>query len=124
MDSADRTAKPPVPQRLLKREEWPWEFVALLGAVLSLSSTIILLITQNGHTVFDWNGITLNAIVSILSVTMKATMGYALAECISQWKWILFYSKGRRRLIDFERIDEVSRGLWGSFDVLLIRGDW
>ncbi|RYP87644.1 hypothetical protein DL769_000467 [Monosporascus sp. CRB-8-3] len=70
---------------------------------------IVLLAVFNGREIFDWNGVTLNAIVSILSVSFKASLTYVIAECIGQWKWILF-SQGHRPLIDFETIDEASRG--------------
>ena len=63
--------------------------------------------------VIDWNSITVNTTVSTLSVVMKAFLMFATAECIGQWKWILFCRK-KRRLLEFEHIDSASRGPLGS----------
>ncbi|RJE21872.1 hypothetical protein PHISCL_05790 [Aspergillus sclerotialis] len=78
---------------------------------------VTLLGVYDGHPIFNWHGVTLNALVSVLSVSMKAALSYATAECIGQWKWNLF-SRGNRPLIDFERIDLASRGPLGSIRVI------
>ncbi|OBT70761.1 hypothetical protein VF21_10278 [Pseudogymnoascus sp. 05NY08] len=78
---------------------------------------VVLLATFNGKAVFTWKGVTLNAIVSVLSLAMKASLAYALAECMAQWKWILF-AREARPLIDFDRIDAATRGPLGSLRVL------
>lgn len=96
---------------------WAWELWALGGSVLSFAVMVTLLGVYDGHPIFNWHGVTLNAIVSVLSVSMKAALTYATAECIGQWKWNLF-SRENRALIDFERIDMASRGPLGSIRVI------
>jgi hypothetical protein len=93
---------------------WSHELLALLGAFASFIGLVILLASFNGRPIFHSNGITLNTIISTLSVAMKALILFATAECIGQWKWIIFYRK-ERELMDFERIDLASRGPLGSF---------
>jgi hypothetical protein len=78
---------------------------------------VALLAAFDGKEVFTWKDVTLNAIVSVLSLTMKACLAYILAECIAQWKWILF-ARESRPLIDFDRIDAATRGPLGSLRVL------
>ena len=88
-----------------------------MAAGLFMAILIILLAVYDGHEIFDWHGVTLNAIVSLLSTASKAALLFALAESVGQWKWILFSSRSRP-LLDLERIDSASRGPWGSLQLL------
>ncbi|KAF4966167.1 hypothetical protein FSARC_6126 [Fusarium sarcochroum] len=97
---------------------WALEYWALAGSVASLAVMIALLRVFDGKEVFAWNSITLNTIVSILSLITKANLAYILAECMAQWKWILFADK-ERPLMDFDRIDAATRGPLGSLRVLM-----
>jgi hypothetical protein len=97
---------------------WTWEYWALAGSLVSLAVMIALLRVFDGKKVFVWNTITLNTIVSILSLITKANLAYILAECMAQWKWLLFTDQ-KRPLIDFDRIDAATRGPLGSLRVLL-----
>ncbi|KAI0534816.1 hypothetical protein GGR58DRAFT_504911 [Xylaria digitata] len=95
---------------------WLTEIAALTASTLLILSLIIVLTVYDGKTVFSWHGVTLNAIVSILATSSKASMLLAVEELISQWKWILFHTP--RTLWDFERIDSASRGPLGSLAVM------
>lgn len=75
-----------------------------------------LLVTYDRQPVVYWHSLTMNTVISILSVAMKALLIFAAAECIGQWKWILLQHK-KRTLIDFERIDRASRGPLGCFNL-------
>lgn len=92
---------------------WLPETAGILTSVFSLYLLATLLTVYDGKTVFEWKGITLNSVVSILSTASKAALLHAISELISQWKWILFTRKSRP-LLDFERIDAASRGPLGS----------
>ncbi|CAJ0555476.1 Ff.00g055410.m01.CDS01 [Fusarium sp. VM40] len=98
--------------------DWTWESWAFAASVVSLAVMIALLRVFDQKQVFVWNTITLNTIVSILSLITKANLAYILAECMAQWKWILFADE-ERPLIDFDRIDAATRGPLGSLRVLL-----
>ncbi|KAJ5300280.1 hypothetical protein N7508_007523 [Penicillium antarcticum] len=76
---------------------------------------VVLLSVFEDRPIYDWYGVTLSTLVSIPA--MKAALIYATSECISQWKSILF-SRDKRPLIDFERMDSASRGSLGGFNVL------
>ena len=71
----------------------------------------------DGKSLFQWYGIKLNAIVSLLSIAMKAFVAFSLGESIGQWKWIAF-SRDKRELMDFKRIDQASRGPLGSLHLI------
>lgn len=65
----------------------------------------------------EWpHGITLNALISVLSTGMKATMGFILTECLAQLKWSWF--RGGNSLSDLALLDAASRGAAGAFIVL------
>lgn len=96
---------------------WLFEIIAILVSIFSLTGIVALLAIYDGAPVFRWHHLTLNTSVSILSTTIKAALLFAVAESISQWKWILF-SRTERCLIEFEAIDRASRGPYGSFNVL------
>jgi len=101
----------------MKWTDWAQEYAAVLGSIASFIAMVALLATSNGRVVTTWKGITLNAVVSILSLAMKASLGFVFAECLAQWKWILF-ARESRPLIDFDRIDAATRGPLGSLRVL------
>lgn len=99
---------------------WTHELLALLGVFASFTGLVAMLAAFDGQPIFEWNSITLNTIVSTLSVVMKALVLFATAECIGQWKWIIFQNE--RELMTFERIDLASRGPLGGF-YFACRGD-
>ncbi|OQE18841.1 hypothetical protein PENFLA_c020G06359 [Penicillium flavigenum] len=96
---------------------WKFELWALVGSVLSFAIMVIILAIFDRRPIFEWKSVTLNAIISVLSAVMKASLTFAVAELIGQWKWIIF-SRGERPLMDFERIDMATRGPLGSLRVL------
>ncbi|KAH7161109.1 hypothetical protein EDB81DRAFT_682497 [Dactylonectria macrodidyma] len=101
----------------LRWSAWGAQFWALLGSVVAFAGMVILLGVFNGKEVFTWHSVTLNTMVSILSLAMKASLIFVLAECMAQWKWILFADQARP-LMDFDRIDWATRGPLGCVRVL------
>ncbi|KAG9254596.1 uncharacterized protein F5Z01DRAFT_81268 [Emericellopsis atlantica] len=91
---------------------WVWEVSSLAGVIATFAGLVTLLAMFDGRPIFDWKSITLNTIVSTLSLILRAFLLYPIAECVGQWKWILF-SRSKRSLKDFERIDSASRGPLG-----------
>ncbi|KAK2609213.1 hypothetical protein QQS21_002295 [Conoideocrella luteorostrata] len=96
---------------------WAAEFWELGISLSSLIVMLVLLAVYNGQEAFHWHGVTLNAVVALLSVTVKASFTSAVAAAIGEWKWILFLGEEPRLLMDFDRIDLASRGPWGSLAV-------
>ncbi|OBT83439.1 hypothetical protein VE02_07869 [Pseudogymnoascus sp. 03VT05] len=105
------------PLKNMKWTDWAQEYAAVLGSFASFIAMVALLAAFDGKVVGTWNGVTLNAVVSILSLIMRASLAYVLAKCLAQWKWVLF-AREARPLIDFDRIDAVTRGPLGSLRVL------
>ncbi|KAF7866825.1 hypothetical protein EAF04_005667 [Stromatinia cepivora] len=96
---------------------WKRELASLATGTLCFIALAALLYAFNGKPIFRWHGITLNALVSILSTAAKVLVLYSIAESTSQWKW-LHFSEQKNFLIDFDKIDAASRGPLGSFKLL------
>ena len=99
-------------------DTWVTEYAALCGSLVSLTVIVVLLAHFDRRPIFDSGIITLNTIVSIFSNISKGWLLLAVSEAISQWKWIAF-SQRRRRLIEFEWLNQASRGPLGSLRLLL-----
>ena len=101
-----------------RSSDWGYQYLTILLSLACFAALIILLAHFDQKPVFTWQGVTLNAIISILSVAIKAALAYVVSECLAQWKWILFWRE-ERPLIDFDRIEGATRGPLGSLRVLL-----
>ncbi|KAI0440957.1 hypothetical protein F4803DRAFT_525272 [Xylaria telfairii] len=99
---------------------WIAEIASIAASIFFLLALVAVLATFDGEPIFDLYGVTLNAVVSILSTTSKAALLYVIGELISQWKWIIF-TREERLLADFDRIDSASRGPLGSLKILWVR---
>ena len=124
---------------------YDWWFWEITGALLGLGSTVAIVVmlavcNDKPMPVLRY-GITLNAMLSVLSTIAKVcpfvtchflrmnhlahqnsdigqtSMLLAATESIGQAKWLLF-RKQNRNLADFKTIDEASRGPWGAFLLL------
>lgn len=96
---------------------WVAETAGIIASASLLIALAVILVIYDDKAVFDWKGVTLNTVVSVLSTASKAALLYTTSELISQWKWIVFTST-RRSLIDFQRIDTASRGPLGSSEII------
>ncbi|KAE8160024.1 hypothetical protein BDV40DRAFT_271561 [Aspergillus tamarii] len=97
---------------------WIWEILSCVIAVASLVAIIVVLYVYDGKSMPDWPyGITLNAVISLLTTLMKAAMAFPITEALSQLKWSWF-SRGNK-LSDLAMLDAASRGPFGAALVLL-----
>lgn len=89
---------------------WAWEILAGLFGTLCLLAIIVVLVMYDRHPQPElrW-GITLNAIVALITTAMKGALLTPLMEGMSQFKWIAFAER-ERPLMDFNVYDGASRG--------------
>lgn len=98
---------------------WVWEVVALLIGTFALIGLVIILAEYNNKPLVNANfGLTLNAVISALVSLSEFALVYAVAEVISQRKWIAYQLSRPRSLRDFQTFDEASRGPWGALKLL------
>ncbi|KAL5359479.1 hypothetical protein BJX96DRAFT_164468 [Aspergillus floccosus] len=96
---------------------WTLEILGCLTSIVFLVAIIAVLFYYDGRPMPQWPyGITLNALVSVLSTVMKATMAFILTESLAQLKWSWF--RDGNRLSDLPLLDAASRGVMGAFVVL------
>lgn len=96
---------------------WILEIAATFSSIALLVALVVVLAYFDQKAIFDTGIATLNSIISVLSTASKAMLLFAIANAISQWNWILF-AASPRRLYDFERVTDASRGPFGSVRLL------
>lgn len=93
--------------------KWIWEILGWVTSMISLAAIIIVLWYYDGRPMPDWPyGITLNALLSILSTVMKATLVFAVSESLGQLKWPWFHNGNM--LSDLTLLDSATRGVMGA----------
>ena len=102
---------------MLSLGHWRLEYASATLSVVSFMGLVILLAVQNNKPIFDCHGVTINALVALLSTISRASLMFVLAEAISQTKWI-FFNQSKRALYDFEMIDVASRDAVGRLVML------
>lgn len=92
---------------------WAKEIIAATVSLLCFLCICIVLAVYDGHPQpsIRW-GITLNAVIALLTTIMKATLITPLMEGIGQLKWIAF-TGAKRPLNDLNVYDAASRGGFG-----------
>ncbi|KAI1119335.1 hypothetical protein F5Y14DRAFT_437895 [Nemania sp. NC0429] len=99
-------------------EWWLWELCGITLSIGSVVAVIALAINLDGTPLSDWkHGLSPNAIISALVTVAKTAMLFALAEGLSQTKWLHFWER-QEPLGDISVYDDASRGPWGSLKLL------
>lgn len=98
---------------------WLWELTSMALSALCLCFIALLLGFYNNRALpKQWPlGFTLNTYIAIFSAFFKYTVAVPVDAAMGQLKWIWFRTSPKP-LMDFERLDIASRGLWGSLAVL------
>jgi hypothetical protein len=104
---------------------WLIEVAALVVSIGILSALLAVLVVFNDRPLSDWpiTFITLNAVISTAAAFSKSALLLPLANGLSQVKWLWYrdgtLGEGRsRKLINFQRFDDASRGPWGALQML------
>lgn len=95
-------------------DNWVWEFGSWIASALLLGGIALTLSIHNNQPLPEWPfGITINALISLLSTFSTSALMLVLTSVIGQGNWISC-SRNDHRLSDFQPYDEASRGPWGS----------
>ncbi|KAI2621425.1 hypothetical protein GGS26DRAFT_601031 [Hypomontagnella submonticulosa] len=98
---------------------WNREVGGLVLSVSSLVTIIALLAYNDGRPLAQWNAfLSLNTLISILGAISRTSLGFAISSCLGQAKWNWF-KKRPDSIIVFDRIDDASRGPWGSLWLII-----
>lgn len=100
---------------------WSWEILAITVSLGCMTSIVTILLKMKDHPLSEWTfSLSLPATIAIFSTAAKSTAGFAVAACISQYKW-LYFKTAMRTLGDFDLFEEASRGPVGSLRLLATR---
>ncbi|MCJ1415856.1 hypothetical protein MMC32_002190 [Xylographa parallela] len=96
---------------------WLWEALTITLSIAAIAAIIIVLREFDSRPPPELpSGVTLNAVVSLLSTVTKAPMLAVVSACIGNLKWRWF--KKPRALADFEAFDGASRGPYGAIRMI------
>ncbi|KAL2289241.1 hypothetical protein FJTKL_02260 [Diaporthe vaccinii] len=99
---------------------WTMDILSCTIACLCLAAIFGILYTHQGLPLPQLPlNITINALIAVFTAIFKVTLMVPVAGGISQFKWLWFDQP--RELADIERLDQASRGAWGSFLLLVSR---
>jgi hypothetical protein len=102
------------------RDWWALEVGSIVLGTCCIIFIAMMLHMVDGQEMVKWKlGISLDALLSLLSGFTKSCLLMPTAEALGQLRWP-FDAQDKKRAIDIERIDKASRGTWGSV-VLLVR---
>lgn len=95
-------------------DNWVWEFGSWITSAILIGGIALTLSIHNNQPLPEWPlGITINALISLLSTFSTSALMLVLTSIIGQGNWMRF-SRNDHRLSDFQPYDEASRGPWGS----------
>jgi hypothetical protein len=98
---------------------WPLEVGCWLLSLAFLFAIIAVLAVFDGKTIPQWRfGITVNTLVSVFGTINVLLLTIIISAGVGQIKWIWFRRQAHP-LVDFDIIDEASKGPTGSVTLLL-----
>ncbi|KAL4886121.1 hypothetical protein BJY04DRAFT_213656 [Aspergillus karnatakaensis] len=92
---------------------WEWLSLAFVNACFIAICIVLLIFDDKARPQITFN-LSLNAIISVLSVACRSSLFLVMAEAISQLKWLWVRTKPSTRLQTLETFDHASRGPLGS----------
>jgi len=96
---------------------WKYEILSWIGSLCFFISVIAVLAVLNGRPLPQMMfGITPNALIGLLATFAELLLIVPVHAALGQTKWLR--SLRKKPMDDFRKIDEASRGPWGS--VLLL----
>lgn len=116
--ASEARAKPSLAQMMMRW--WFWELLACIGSLIGVLAIVVFLIYYDHRPQPHWpRSITINTIVSLFAVLVKAPLLLTVAACLGQAKWTHFQSK-RHPLSDWLVYEDASRGPLGCLNLLWI----
>lgn len=128
ISTSSRTTAPPIKdqdQRLPPSAKspswirsWDLEVIAVLTSISALIALVVVLAVENDKPLSTWPlPISLNTVVSLLAVAIKAPLAFVVGAGLAQGKWAWF-AKRQGPLSAFVTIEEAGRGPLGCLSLL------
>ncbi|PWY82050.1 hypothetical protein BO70DRAFT_405128 [Aspergillus heteromorphus CBS 117.55] len=101
-----------------KVSPWWWEIAASALSIACLVILVVLLKHVDGMPYADWAyRVSPNAVLSVVATANRAALLFPVCTCLSQLKWNQY--RHEHRLYDLYALDQASRGIWGSFQMVV-----
>ncbi|KAI0545491.1 hypothetical protein F4679DRAFT_599449 [Xylaria curta] len=98
---------------------WILEYISLVLSWITIIALVALMAKMDGIRLSSWTApVSPNTVISILAAIARAPLGFTISSCIGQLKWNWF-RKRADSLITFDRLDDASRGPWGSLWLII-----
>jgi hypothetical protein len=99
-------------------DSWLCESVAMCFSIGCLVAIVFVVAAYDGERIPELaSGVTINAIISVLSTASRASLIFVVSTAMGQLKWCWLRRSGRR-IRDIRAMDDASRGPLGAFGVL------
>lgn len=96
---------------------WALELLSWFLGVICIMTIVVVLWEVDGKRMPSWKlGISIDTLIAVLSGFTKSCLLMPTAEALGQLKWNWF--RKERKMIDFEKLDNASKGTWGSLTLL------
>lgn len=96
---------------------WKWELAACLFSFAAPISMFITVYYHDGQPLPQWPyGISINPLLSVYTLVLKAAIGVILTSCIGQLQWTWFSET--RPLTDMLYFDDATRGAYGALNLV------
>jgi hypothetical protein len=114
-----QTDNPPWIRRLIL-DTWLCEWAAMCFSIGCLVAIVVIVSVFDGEKLplAQLHGLTLNAIISVLSNAARAGLIFVVSAIMGQLKWC-WLRRSSRQIQDIQAMDDASRGPLGAFGVLL-----
>jgi hypothetical protein len=102
------------------QDDWWWlEIISLILSTIFTSIIVIVLCKMDGQPMAAWkNGLSIDALLSILTGLSKACLLMPISEALGQIQWIWSSKEKNKRASEYETLERASRGKWGAIAVL------
>lgn len=115
----------PVPFQLpiknRKIDYWAWEWMALVVSLIAVIASAATLMVFDGKPIPKWswrsNGVTVNAILSVLSALSRSSLLMPIDECMGQLMWLRFATR-EQRLADVAVFSAAAKGPGGALKLI------
>lgn len=110
-----------MPIKKRKINYWAWEWISLVISLIAVLASAATLMVFDGKPIPKWswqtNGISVNAILSLLSALSRSSLLMPIGGCMGQLMWLRFATR-EQRLADIVAFSSAAKGPGGALKLI------